>query len=173
MLTDWRKLRLPETPAADEAGKFEPIRPKGVSARLPLLVLVTLLALLFIGYRSVIESQAWRAVETFFRQNQEVKAAVGEVRTCRPWYPLKVDFSNEVLLLQVTVRITGTKGERRGYVLLKYERGSWDVAAAALDDGRGRARSLLERGKPQDPKPAPRRVPPAAPAPASPPPVRS
>jgi hypothetical protein len=167
MFTDWSKIPLPQTTPAERSGKPEPIRPKGVSSRLPLLALMILLAVLFIGYRSVIESQAWRSVEAFFRQNQEVRAAVGEVRACRPWYPLKVDFTGEALLIQVAVRIEGTKGERKGHILLKYEGGDWAVVAAALDDGQGRARPLARRGKPVDPGTAPSSVPPVTPAPES------
>ena len=164
MLTDWRKLRLPETPVADEAGKHEPIRPAGVSSRLPLMLLIVLLGALFIGYRSLVESAAWRAAETYFRQNQEVRDAVGEVRTCRPWLPVKIDMTDEAFLIQGTVRIEGTKADTKGHVLLKYESGTWQVVAAAYEDGQGRVRTLLRRDKPAVPKPAPGREPAASPA---------
>lgn len=171
MWIDLKKITFPEGATDKASGPPEPIRPKGVSSRLPLLVPIALLALLFIGYRAVVDSAAWRAVETFYRANGEVRAAVGEVRSCRPWYPFKVDWRGDALLVQVSVQIKGTKGEGRGHALLRYDGKTWTLAAAALEDDRGRLRFLFRQGRSAHPPAMPRTAP--RPKPASPPAQRS
>lgn len=151
MFIDWKKVQLPEMAADAEPAKPAPVRPQGVSSRLPLLVLIALLAVGFIGYRSAIESAAWRAVEALFRQNQEVQAMIGEVRACRPWYPVKVDFAGESLYLGVTVRLQGSRGEGEGAVQLRYGLQGWEIVAAAIVDGQGRLRPLAMRKRPSVP----------------------
>lgn len=163
MFIDWKKVHLPDMAADEEPAKPAPVRPQGVSSRLPLLALIALLAIGFIGYRSAIESAAWRAVEALFRQNQEVQAMIGEVRACRPWHPVKVDFDGESLHLGVTVCIEGSRGQGKGVVQLRYGQQGWEIVAAAMVDGQGRLRPLAMRKRPT--------VPPTTRGPAVPPPA--
>ena len=125
-----------------------PIRPQGVSSRLPLLLFVALVAALFIGYRYVADSEMYRTAEAFVRQNAEIRNAFGEVRRCRLWFPFKVDFPGDTLRIHLTLQVEGAKADTVAYVTLTREGSKWRVVAASYEDGRGQIRQLLKAEKP-------------------------
>ena len=121
-----------------------PIRPQGVSSRLPLLLFVALVAALFIGYRYVTDSEMYRMAETFVRQNEEIRTTFGEVRNCRLWFPFTVDFPDDAPRVHLTLQIEGAKADTAAYVTLTREGTKWRVVAASYEDGRGQIRPLLK-----------------------------
>jgi len=125
-----------------------PIRPQGVSSRLPLLLFVAIVAALFIGYHYVTDSEMYRTAETFVRQNAEIRNAFGEVRHCRLWFPFKVDFPDDALRIHLTLQVEGAKADTVAYVTLTRDGSKWRVAAASYEDGRGQIRPLLKAEKP-------------------------
>lgn len=131
-----------------EAGpeKPGPIRPKGAVARWPFILLVVVGAL-FIGYRYVADSDLYRAAETFVRQHEEIGNAIGEVRNCRLWFPLKADFPNSVLRVHLTLRVEGAKADTMAHVTLLREGEKWRVVAASYEDPQGKTRPLLTAAK--------------------------
>jgi hypothetical protein len=129
-----------------------PIRPQGVSSRLPLLLFVALVAALFIGYHYIADSEMYRTAETFIRQNEEIRTTFGEVRHCRLWFPFKVDFPEGVLLIQLTLLVEGSKASTKSYVELKWEGAKWRISSASYEDGKGKLQPLLKKEKPRAPK---------------------
>jgi hypothetical protein len=121
-----------------------PIRPQGVSSRLPFLLFVVLVAALFIGYRYVTDSEMYRTAEMFVRQNEEIRTTFGEVRNCRLWFPFKVDFPDDTPRIHLTLQVEGAKADTVAYVTLMREGTKWRVVAASYDDGRGQIRPLLK-----------------------------
>jgi len=128
--------------------KTGPIRPQGVSSRLPFLLFVALVAALFIGYRYFMDSDLYRTAETFVRQNEEIRTAFGEVRHCRLWFPFKVDFPDDAPRIHLTLQVEGAKADTEAYVTLTREGTKWRVVAASYKDGRGQIRPLLKMEKP-------------------------
>jgi len=124
-----------------------PIRPQGVSSRLPFLLFVALVAALFIGYRYVTDSEMYRTAETFVRQNEEIRTTFGEVRNCHLWFPFKVDFPDDTPRIQLILQVEGVKADTAAYVTLTREGTKWRVVAASYEDGRGQIRPLLKEEK--------------------------
>jgi len=128
----WNGMDARRTP-----GKPEPIRPRGVSSRLPMLLFIAIAAALYIGYHYLTESEVYRTAEAFVRQNPEIRSAVGEVRECRLWFPFKIDFDNDALLVELTLLVEGAKADTKAHVTLKREEGKWQTVAASYVDGKG------------------------------------
>ncbi len=125
-----------------------PIRPKGASSRLPFLLFIAVLAGLFIGYRSLTDSEFYRTAETFIRQSPELKEAVGEVRSCRLWFPLRVDLPDDKPRAHIVLAVDGEKASTKVQVALIRENEKWRVVAAAYEDPKGALRPLLKGEKP-------------------------
>jgi hypothetical protein len=125
-----------------------PIRPKGASSRLPFILFIALLAGLFIGYRSLAESEFYRTAETFVRQSPELKEAVGEIRSCRLWFPLRVDLPEDKPRAHLTLAVDGTKASTKVQVALIRGDGKWRVVAATYEDRKGALRTLPIGEKP-------------------------
>ena len=138
--------------ATRTAGKPEPIRPRGVSSRLPLLLFVAIAAALYMGYQYLTESELVRTAEAFVRQDPEIRGAVGEVRSCRLWFPFKIDFPEEAPQLDITLLVEGAKADTKARVTLKLEGTRWRIVAASYEDGKGMVRPLLKKAKPATPK---------------------
>jgi len=124
-----------------------PIRPKGASSRLPFLLFIALLAGLFIGYRSMTGSELFRTAEKFVRQSPELKEAVGEVHSCRLWFPLHFDMPGDKPRAHLTLAVDGKKASTKVQVALLWENGKWRVVTAAYEDRKGKLRPLLKEEK--------------------------
>jgi len=125
-----------------------PVRPQGVNLRRSLPLLLALIAALYYGYTYLTESEPWRMAETLVRQSPEIRDTVGEVRTCRLWYPFSIDFPDNTLLVKITILVGGAKAETKAYVVLKLEGEKWRIVDAAYEDGTGMVRPLLKKEKP-------------------------
>ena len=147
MLGAIKKVMLPGMSAELRKDGARPIRPQGVSSRLPFLLFVALVAALFIGYRYVTDSEMYRMAETFVRQNEEIRTTFGEVRNCRLWFPFTVDFPDDAPRVHLTLQIEGAKADTAAYVTLTREGTKWRVVAASYEDGRGQIRPLLKEEK--------------------------
>ena len=124
-----------------------PIRPRGVSSRLPFLLFVAIAAVLLMGYRYVTDSEPYKMAENFVRQNAEIKKEIGEVSDCRLWFPLKVDFPDDVPRLHFTLAVRGEKASTNVRVALIRDRGKWRIIAAFYEDQKGVFRPLLKAEK--------------------------
>ncbi|MBU2226409.1 MAG: cytochrome c oxidase assembly factor 1 family protein [Proteobacteria bacterium] len=124
-----------------------PIRPRGVSSRLPFLLFVAIVAGLLMGYRYITGSEPYRMAEDFVRQNAEIRNAVGEVHDCRLWFPFKVDFPDNVPRLHLTLTVRGAKASTNVRVSLIRDRGKWRIIAAFYEDRKGVFRPLLKEEK--------------------------
>jgi len=146
-----KMVLLPGMSAGSRKDGTRPIRPQGVSSRLPFILFVALVVGLFIGYRHITESEPYRTAEAFVRQSAEIKNAVGEVHDCRLWFPFKVDFPDDAPRIHLTLAVEGAKASTKVSVTLTLDREKWRVVAAAYEDQKGMIRPLLKAGKPAAP----------------------
>ncbi|MBN2439177.1 MAG: hypothetical protein JXL20_11335 [Deltaproteobacteria bacterium] len=128
--------------------KMGPIRPRGISSRMPFLLFVAFVAALFIGHRYVTDSELYRTAETFVRQNGEIRTAFGEVHNCRLWFPFNIDFPDDAPRVHLTLQVEGAKADTEAYVTLTREGTKWRVVAASYKDVRGQIRPLMKTEKP-------------------------
>jgi hypothetical protein len=141
-------MKPPGTGAGGRAeGQPGPIRPRGALLHRPFLLLIALAIALFIAYDSFTESEPYRVAEAFVRQDAEIRNALGEVRTCRLWFPFRVDFSGDAPRLHLTLRIEGAKADMWVFLTLRQDRETWRVAVASYEDGRGMIRPLIKAEK--------------------------
>jgi hypothetical protein len=144
MQTGVRNVKMPAEGMDRNPDKTGPIRPRGVSSRMPFLLFVALVAAFFIGYHYVTDSDLYRTAETFVRQNEEIRTAFGEVRHCRLWFPFKVDFPGDAPRIHLTLQVEGAEADTEAYVTLTREGTKWRVVAASYKDGRGQIRPLMK-----------------------------
>jgi len=143
-------MREPIQPGKGREPRSEPprpVRPRGISSRLPFLLFLAIAAVLLMGYRYVTGSEPYRMAEDFVRQNAEIKKEIGEVSDCRLWFPLKVDFPGDVPRLQLTLAVRGEKDSTKVQVEMIRDRGKWRIVAAAYEDRKGMLRPLLKAEK--------------------------
>ena len=143
-------MKEPIRPGSGREARGEPprpIRPRGVSSRLPFLLFLAIAALLLMGYRYVTGSEPYRMAEDFVRQNAEIKKEIGDVKDCRLWFPLNVDFPGDVPRLRLTLAVRGDRASTKVQIEMIRERGKWRVIAAFYEDQKGKFRPLLKAEK--------------------------
>jgi hypothetical protein len=84
-------VAFPSQTGKESQTKYEPTHPRGPSSW-PVVAAVVLTVIFFIYgiLHYVMNSEPYKLSESFIRQNQTIKAEIGEVDKCDPWFPIEM-----------------------------------------------------------------------------------
>lgn len=127
---------------------YEPIRPKGVSLRLiPLLVLCLVLLFAYGLFSYLRKAEPFLKAEAFVRGNGEIRSVIGDIEECLPWLPTTIEWKDNRLELNMTLRVTGRMGTGYAKTRLFYGAGSWRLISVTFVEPRGATRVLIQEEK--------------------------
>jgi tetratricopeptide (TPR) repeat protein len=114
-----------------------------------ILFLIAVAAILFfIGLMHWIkESDAFKTAESYVRENPEIKAVTGDVKSCDLRFPLDYKTSNGRGRAEFGILVEGTRGSTKAYVTLRRQQDQWHVVSADYEDRDGRKKPLLRQPK--------------------------
>jgi len=113
-----------------------------------LFLTVVGLVLFFIGLLHWIEnSDAFKAAETYVRENPQIKAEVGDVKSCDLRFPFDYKVSSGGGRAEFGIHVEGTKGSAKAIVILRRQQDVWHVVSADYEDRDGRKKPLLRQPK--------------------------
>lgn len=126
--------------------KYEPTHPRGRSSW-PVVVAVILTAI-FVIYgivHCVMNSEPYKLSESFIRQNQAIKAEIGEVDKCDPWFPIEMHPIGRKENAMFTFDVTGkSKQTTEVSVYLQKMQNRWRIVSAYYKDREGFTKPLVE-----------------------------
>jgi hypothetical protein len=124
----------------------EPIRPRsGSSWQIPAAVIITIIFVIYGVIHYFMNTEPYRLSETFFRQNQTIKAEIGDVVTCDPWYPIEMYPFGPDDHARLTFDAIGTnKGSIEVSVSLQKKGEQWRIVSASYKDGKGIVKPLVQ-----------------------------
>ncbi len=114
-----------------------------------ILFLIAVAAVLFvIGLMHWIKnSDAFKTAEAFVRENPEIKAVTGDVKSCDLRFPFDYKTSNGTGRAEFGIHVEGTSGSTKAYVSLRKQQNQWAVVSADYEDRDGRKKPLLRQEK--------------------------
>jgi hypothetical protein len=129
--------------------KYEPTHPRGPSSW-PVVAAV-ILTVLFVIYGIlyyVMNSEPYKLSESFIRQNQTIKAEIGEVDKCDPWFPIEMypigRKENAMFTFDV---IAKSKQITEVSLYLQEIQNRWRIVSAYYKDRQGFTKPLAEESR--------------------------
>ena len=131
----------------------EPIRPhSGSSWQIPVAVIITIIFVIYGIIHYFMNTEPYRLSETFIRQNQTIKAEIGDVDRCDPWYPMEMYPLGRDDHAGFTFDVIGAnKGSIEVSVSLQKKGERWRIVYASYKDGKGVVKPLVQES-PAPPK---------------------
>lgn len=109
------------------------------------LVAAVLFAIGFIHW--VKESEAFKTAESYVRENPEIRAVTGDVKSCDLRFPFDYRTSNGRGRAEFGILVEGTSGSTKAYVTLRKQQDHWYIVSADYEDRDGRKKPLLRQPK--------------------------
>jgi hypothetical protein len=126
--------------------KFEPTHPRGRSSW-PVIAAV-ILTVIFVIYGIVyyvMNSEPYKLSESFIRQNQAIKAEIGEVDKCDPWFPIEMYPIGRKENAMFTFDVIGkSKQTTEVSVYLQKIQNRWRIISAYYKNQQGFTKPLVE-----------------------------
>lgn len=137
-------LPLQKSPESED--HYEPIRPRSSSSwTIPVAVIITILFVIYGVIHYVMNSEPYQLSESFIRQNQTIKAEIGDVDTCDPWFPIEMYPIGPKDLARFTFDVIGkSKQTTEVSVYLQKRQGRWRIISAYYRDRQGFMKPLVE-----------------------------
>jgi hypothetical protein len=130
---------------AGPTDRYAPIRPRSSSSwTIPVVVLITVIFVIYGIIHYFMNTEPYRLSETFIRQNQTIKAEIGDVDKCHPWFPIEMDPLDRNDGAKLTFDVTGAKGSTEVLISLQRRQGQWRVVSASYKDRQGFLKSLVQ-----------------------------
>jgi len=137
---------FPSQMGKESQTKHEPTHPRG-SSSWPVIAAV-ILTVLFVIYgivHYVMNSEPYKLSESFIRQNQAIKAEIGEVDKCDPWFPIEMHPIGSKENAMFTFDVIGkSKQVTEVSVYLQKIQGRWHIVSAYYKDHQGFTKPLVE-----------------------------
>jgi hypothetical protein len=113
--------------------------------------MAVLLTVVFIVYgivHFIMNSEPFKISEAYIRQNQQIRAEIGEVEKCHPWFPISIDPLDRSDHAQLTFDVVGVnKSTTEVSVILKRKAGRWQVVSASYKDRQDFVRPLVQEDR--------------------------
>jgi len=140
--------------ASDKKGtepvdRYNPIRPgSGSSLKIAGAVIITVIFVLYGAVHYVMNSEPYKMSESFIRQNQIIKAELGEVDKCDPWFPIEMYPFGRDDFARFTFDVIGiNKVSTEVSVTLKRKGVRWYIASAIYKDRHGFTKPLVSENR--------------------------
>ena len=137
---------LPLQKITESEDHYEPIRPRsGSSWTIPVAVIITILFVIYGVIHYVMNSEPYQLSESFIRQNQTIRAEIGDVDTCDPWFPIEMYPIGPKDLARFTFDVIGkNKQVTEVSVYLQKKQDRWRIISAYYRDRQGFMKPLVE-----------------------------
>ena len=136
---------FPSQTGKESQTKYEPNRPRGGSSW-PVVAAV-ILTVIFVIYGIVyyvMNSEPYKLSESFIRQNQAIKAEIGEVDKCDPWFPIEMPPIGREENAMFTFDVIGkSKQTTEVSVYLQKIQNRWCIVSAYYKDRQGFMKPLV------------------------------
>ncbi|MCX5846291.1 MAG: hypothetical protein NTW12_08035 [Deltaproteobacteria bacterium] len=140
---------FPSQTGKESQTKYEPTRPRGGSSW-PVVAAV-ILTVIFVIYGIVyyvMNSEPYKLSESFIRQNQAIKAEIGEVDKCDPWFPIEMPPIGREENAMFTFDVIGkSKQITEVSVYLQKRQNRWRIVSAYYKDRQGFTKPLMEESR--------------------------
>ena len=147
---------FPSQTGKESQTKYEPTHPRGGSSW-PVVAAV-ILTVIFVIYGIVyyvMNSEPYKLSESFIRQNQAIKAEIGEVDKCDPWFPIEIYPIGRKENAMFTFDVIGkSKKITEVSVSLQKIQNRWCIVSAYYVDRQGFMNPLVEDSRPSTEKSA-------------------
>jgi hypothetical protein len=129
--------------------KYDPTRPRGNSSwPVVAAVIITVIFVIYGIVYYVMNSEPYILSESFIRQNQEIKAEIGEVDKCDPWYPIEMPPIGRKENAMFTFDVIGkSKQTTEVSVYLQKRQNRWRIFSAFYKDRQGFTKPLVEESR--------------------------
>lgn len=128
--------------------QYQPVHPvQGGPWRLILGVTVVILLVIYGAIHYVGTTEPFRMAAAFVQDNEEIKAAVGEIEDCTPWFPSTVNWTSQRMQVFLTLRVAGRAAATKAWIQLVQEHNRWRIISASYEDKAGAIRALAVKGK--------------------------
>jgi hypothetical protein len=140
---------------------YKPIRPHSSSSwTIPVAVIITVIFVIYGLVHYVISSEPYKISESFIRQNQTIRAEVGDVDKCDPWYPIEMYPFGRDDHARLTFDVIGTnKASTEVSVSLQKKGDQWRIVSAAYKDRQGFLKPIVQEDRKTEQKPKESREP--------------
>ena len=127
----------------------KPIRPRsGSSWQIPVTVIITIIFVIYGLIHYFMNTEPYRLSETFIRQNQIIKAEIGNVDRCDPWYPIEMYPFGRDDHARLTFDVIGAnKGANEISVSLQKKGEQWRIVSASYKDVKGIVKPLVQESQ--------------------------
>jgi hypothetical protein len=137
---------FPSQKGKESHTKYEPTHPRGQSSW-PVVAAV-ILTVIFVIYGIVyyvMNSEPYKLSESFIRQNQAIKAEIGEVDKCDPWFPIEIYPLGHKETAMFTFDVIGkSKKTTEVSVYLQKTQNQWRIVSAHYKERQGFTKPLVE-----------------------------
>ena len=143
-------LASPSQRGKEPTTKYEPVRPLfGSSWPIVAAVILTTAFVIYGIVHYVMNSEPYKLSESFIRQNQTIRAEIGEVDKCDPWFPIEMYPIGRKENALFTFDVIGkSKQATEVSVYLQKKQNRWYIVSAFYKDRKGFMKPLLEEGRP-------------------------
>jgi hypothetical protein len=140
---------FPSQTGKESQTRYEPTHPRGPSSW-PVVAAVILTVIFFIYgiLYYVMNSEPYKLSESFIRQNQTIKAEIGEVDKCDPWFPIKMYPIGRKENAMFTFDVIGKSKQITEVSLYLQERQNrWRIVSAYYKDRQGITKPIVEESR--------------------------
>ncbi len=140
---------FPSQTGKESRTKYEPTHPRGPSSW-PVVAAVILTVIFFIYgiLHYVMKSEPYKLSESFIRQNQTIKAEIGEVDKCDPWFPIEMYPIGRKENAMFTFDVIGKSKQITEVSLYLQEiQNRWRIVSAYYKDRQGFTKPLVEESR--------------------------
>jgi hypothetical protein len=140
---------FPSQTGKESQTKYEPTHPRGPSSW-PVVAAVVLTVIFFIYgiLHYVMNSEPYKLSESFIRQNQTIKAEIGEVDKCDPWFPIEMYPVGRKENAMFTFDVIGKSKQITEVSLYLQEiQNRWRIVSAYYKDRQGFTKPLVEESR--------------------------
>jgi len=124
---------------------YKPVKPKGGASRSwPFLVGLVVISVLFGINDFIKDSEPFKIASSFVKENQQIKADLGEVTETSPWLPSSLTLEGSTVRVRLTLRVQGKNGTGKAYVTLVYLQDRWQITAASYENRQGKTNPLIK-----------------------------
>jgi hypothetical protein len=142
-------VAFPSQTGKESQTKYEPTHPRGPSSW-PVVAAVVLTVIFFIYgiLHYVMNSEPYKLSESFIRQNQTIKAEIGEVDKCDPWFPIEMYPIGRKENAMFTFDVIGKSKQITEVSLYLQEiQNRWHIVSAYYKDRQGFTKPLVEESR--------------------------
>jgi hypothetical protein len=130
-------------PKSTDQGR--PVQPgSGSPLKIAGAVIITAVFVVYGIFHYVMNSEPYKVSEAFIRQNQTIKAELGGVDKCDPWYPIEMYPFGRDDEARLTIDVIGpNKASIEVSISLKRKGSQWRIVAASYKDLQGFTKPLV------------------------------